>query len=41
MPDINANEVTPTDHRAIEDLKKLDGKVGETLLYQPQYPLSS
>lgn len=40
MPDINANEATATDLRVIEDLKKLGWKVGDTLLYQPQYPLS-
>lgn len=40
MPDINANEATATDLRVIEDLKKLGWKVGDTLLYQPQYPLT-
>ncbi len=40
MPDINANEATATDLRVIEDLKKLGWKVGDTLLYQPQYPLN-
>ena len=39
-PDINANEATATDLRVIEDLKKLGWKVGDTLLYQPQYPLT-
>ena len=38
--DINANEATATDLRVIEDLKKLGWKVGDTLLYQPQYPLN-
>ena len=37
---INANEATATDLRVIEDLKKLGWKVGDTLLYQPQYPLT-
>ena len=37
---INANEATATDLRVIEDLKKLGWKVGDTLLYQPQYPLN-
>lgn len=41
MPDINANEATATDLRVIEDLKKLGWKVGDTLLYQPQYPLTA
>jgi type I site-specific restriction endonuclease len=40
MPNINANEATATDLRVIEDLKKLGWKVGDTLLYQPQYPLT-
>jgi len=40
MPDINANEATATDLRVIEDLKKVGWKVGDTLLYQPQYPLT-
>lgn len=40
MPDINANEATATDLRVIEDLKKLGWKVGDTLLYQPQYSLT-
>ena len=40
MRDINANEATATDLRVIEDLKKLGWKVGDTLLYQPQYPLT-
>ena len=37
---INANEATATDLRVIEDLKALGWKVGDTLLYQPQYALS-
>jgi len=37
---INANEATATDLRVIEDLKKLGWKVGDTLIYQPQYPLT-
>ena len=41
MEGINANEATATDLRVIEDLKKLGWKVGDTLLYQPQYALSS
>ena len=40
MSDINANEATATDLRVIEDLKKLGWKVGDTLLYQPQYSLT-
>jgi type I site-specific restriction endonuclease len=40
MPDINSNEATATDLRVIEDLKKLGWMVGDTLLYQPQYPLN-
>lgn len=40
MPDINANEATATDLRVIEDLKKIGWKVGDTLLYQQQYPLT-
>jgi len=40
MPGINANEATATDLRVIEDLKALGWKVGDTLLYQPQYALS-
>ena len=39
-PSINANEATATDLRVIEDLKALGWKVGDTLLYQPQYALS-
>lgn len=37
---INANEATATDLRVIEDLKKIGWKVGDTLLYQQQYPLT-
>jgi type I site-specific restriction endonuclease len=37
---INANEATATDLRVIDELKKLGWKVGDTLLYQPQYPLT-
>jgi type I site-specific restriction endonuclease len=40
MEGINANEATATDLRVIEDLKALGWKVGDTLLYQPQYTLS-
>ena len=40
MPGINANEATATDLRVIKDLEKLGWKVGDTLLYQPQYPLT-
>ena len=40
MNGINANEATATDLRVIEDLKKLGWKVGDTLLYQPQYSLT-
>ena len=38
---INENEATATDLRVIEDLKKLGWKVGDTLLYQPQYTLTT
>lgn len=38
MPGINTNEATATDLRVIEELRTKHGwKVGDTLLYQPQY----
>jgi len=41
MPGINANEATATDLRVIEELTTKQGwKVGDTLLYQPQYQLT-
>jgi type I site-specific restriction endonuclease len=41
MPGINENEATATDLRVINELTKNHGwKVGDTLLYQPQYSLT-
>jgi type I site-specific restriction endonuclease len=42
MKGINANEATATDLRVIEELTNKHGwKTGDTLLYQPQYSLST
>ena len=41
MPGINENEATATDLRVIKELTENHGwKVGDTLLYQPQYSLT-
>ncbi len=34
------NEATSTDLKVIKELEKLGWKVGDTLLYQPEYPLT-
>ncbi|MDP1760286.1 MAG: hypothetical protein Q8L01_02445 [Candidatus Woesebacteria bacterium] len=34
------NEATTTDLKVIKELEKLGWKVGDTLLYQPEYPLT-
>ena len=37
---MNLNEATSTDLKVIKELEKLGWKVGDTLLYQPEYPLT-
>mgnify|MGYP001349792384 FL=1 len=37
---MNLNEATATDLKVINELQKLGWKVGDTLLYQPQYKLT-
>jgi len=40
MPDINANEASATDIPVIKALETIGWKLNDTLLYQPQYPLT-